>query len=307
MTIAQPTSPFLTRNQSPLSLIYGIPYASPARLLEQDKSRWISSLNISNTLIEQKGTSDQLLVDLETWHLNLFYDYGLNENWMLRVQLPLIAHSGGIFDSLIDTYHQTFGLPEGLQPNFPYDQIAITYSQNNVNQIDITNRKKGLGDIAVQIAWQQKNSNSMAISYWGSLKLPTGNYRNLTGSGGTDIAIWAAMDYELIDTRWLYGHAGLLYMHNNKVLNDIHNDWAIFASTGIKFQPWNTIELKAQLELQSAIFDTDIKFMGHVYQLTFGGSYLINNKQQLDFAVAEDISPGASPDVNFNISWWINF
>ena len=226
---------------------------------------------------------------------------------MLRVQLPLIAHSGGIFDSLIDTYHQTFGLPEGLHPNFPYDQIAITYSQNNVTQIDITNRKKDLGDIAVQIAWQSTRSNSMAISYWSSLKLPTGNYRNLTGSGGTDIAIWAAMDYQLKDTRWFYGHAGMLYMHNNKVLNDIHNDWATFASAGIKFQPWNSIELKAQLELQSAIFDTDIKFMGHVYQFTFGGSYLINNKQQLDFAVAEDIRPGASPDVNFNISWWINF
>ena len=306
-TIAQPASPFLTRNQSPLSLIYGIPYASPARLLDQHKSRWISSLNISNTLIEQKGTNDQLFVDLETWQLNLFYDYGLNENWMFRVQVPLIAHSGGIFDSIIDTYHQTLGLPEGLQPNLPYDQITINFSQNNVNQISITNSTKDLGDIALQFAWQTTKLNNMAISYWGSLKLPTGDYRNLTGSGGTDISIWAAMDYQLKNTRWLYGHAGLLYMHNNKVLKDIHNDWAAFASTGIKFQPWNSVELKAQLELQSAIFDTDIKFMGHVYQLTFGGSYLINKKQQLDFAVAEDIRPGASPDVNFNISWWINF
>ena len=302
-----PASPFLTRNESPFSLIYGIPLTSPARLLEQNKSQWISSLNISNTINVQSGANDQLFIDVETWHLNLIYDYGLHKNWMLRLQIPVVAHSGGFLDSPIETYHQTFGLPKDLRPDFPRDQIAIQYSRDNVSLIDITSDEKSIGDISVQLAWQKQITNDMAISYWGSIKLPTGDDKKLTGSGSTDIALWSAMDYQIKDTRWLYGQAGLLITHNNQVLDLIHRNWAAFLSAGIKFQPWNPIELKAQFEIHSALFDTDIKFMKDVLQLTFGGTYIINEKHKIDIAVAEDIYPGTSPDVNFNLSWYINF
>jgi len=304
---AAPATPLLTRNESPFSLIYGLPHTSPARLIEQDKKRWISSLNISNTVNTQFGSNDQLLIDVETWHLNLFYDYGFKDNWMLRLRMPFIAHSGGFLDSPIETYHQALGLPNGPRSNFPRDQIAIQYSRNGISIIDITNREKDIGDITIQLAMQAHKANHMALSYWSSLKLPTGNYKTLTGSGSTDIAAWAAMDYQITDTRWLYGQAGLMYMHNNKVLPDIHNKLAVFSSVGMKFQPWDPVQLKAQLEYHSAFFDTDIKFLGQVLQLTLGGSYLINETHKLDFAVAEDIMPGASPDVNFNISWRVNF
>lgn len=304
---AQSGTPFLTRNQSPLSLIYGIPYASPARLLEENKSRWISSLNISNELIKQTGSSDQLVVDLETWQLNFFYDYGLDENWMFRLQLPLIAHTGGLLDSAIDSFHQALGFPEGLRPNYPRNLMAINYRRNNVDQINISSSEKDLGDISLQLAWQAKKSGNMAISYWSSLKIPSGDYKKLTGSGSTDIATWGSMDYQLKDTRWLYGQAGLLYMYDNKVLEEIHNNWATFANLGIKFQPWRPLELKAQLDFNSALFDSELLFLRDVLQLTFGGSYLTDHNNRIDFSVGEDLKREASPDVSFNISWWVNF
>ena len=226
---------------------------------------------------------------------------------MLRLQLPVIAHTQGFLDSPIEAYHQALGLPQDLRPSFPRDQITIQYSRDDNTLIDITRNEKSIGDISAQLAWQKNISNKMAISYWGSIKLPTGDYKKLTGSGSTDIALWSAMDYRLKDTRWLYGQAGLLITRNNKVLNSIHRNWAAFVSTGIKFQPWNPIELKAQFEIHSALFDTDIKFLKDVLQFTFGGTYIINEKHKIDIAVAEDIYPGTSPDVNFNLSWYINF
>lgn len=303
---AQSSDPFLTRNQSPFSLIYGIPYASPARLLEQNTSRWISSLNISNELIVQTDSTNQLDVDLETWQFNLFYDYAFNKNWMFRLQLPLIAHTGGMFDSAIDSFHQALNFPEGLRPIYPHNQIDISYAQSNTDQININNSEKDLGDISLQLAWQSKKLNNMAISYWSSLKLPTGNHKKLTGSGSTDIATWSSIDYQLNNTRWLYGQAGLLFTYNNKVLDEIHNNWAAFANLGIKFQPWKPIELKAQLDLHSALFDSDILFLGEAAQITFGGSFLLNSKNKINFSVGEDLKRKASPDVSFNISWWIN-
>lgn len=299
--------PFLTRNESPFSLVFGLPLASSAQLLENRKSRWISSLNISNTLNAQSGNQQQLLIDVETWNANFLYDYAFAQNWMLRLQLPYIAHSGGILDSAIDSYHQAFGLPENIRPLFPLDQIDINVSLNNQTAVNINSDQSAIGDISLQLAWQAQNTEQSSLSYWVSLKLPTGDENSLTGSGATDIASWASMDYKLSKTRWVYGQAGLLYMGKGNVLSSIQKNWAAYGNAGIKFQPWEPIELKAQLDFHTAFYDSTLEFLGEVVQLTFGGSYLLNKQHKIDFAVVEDIKNGASPDVNFNISWWVSY
>ena len=302
---AEHPRPFLTRNQSPFSLIYGLPLATSAQLLPSGKSRWISSFNISNTLNSQANKNDSLFIDIETIQLNLLYDYSFKTNWMLRLQLPFISHSGGILDSAIDSYHQALNLPEGQRPGYPRDLIGINYTQNNTPQLNIDSSQKSAGDLSIQLAWQAQQSESHAISYWLSLKLPSGDSEKLTGSGATDISAWTSMDYRISRSNWFYGQAGLLYMGDSKVLQSIQNNWAFFGNAGIKFQAWDRIALKAQLDLHSAFYDSDIEFLGEVIQITFGGSYAISQKHKLDFAIAEDIKNAASPDVNFNISWWI--
>jgi len=167
--------------------------------------------------------------------------------------------------------------------------------------------QSSVGDVSFQVAWQAQQSTQSALSYWLSLKLPTGDARKLTGSGGTDIAAWTAGNYRLTGTRWIYGQAGLLFMSDGDVLKNSQKNWALFGNAGIKFQPWDALAFKTQLDFHSAFYDSDIEFLGDVIQLTFGGSYAINKKHKIDFAVVEDIKNGASPDVNFNISWWVSY
>lgn len=305
-TADQP-SPFLSRNLSPFSLIYGLPSASSAQLLESQHSRWISSINISNTLNVQTADNDNLLIDIETWQLSFLYDYAFKEGWMLRLQLPYIIHSGGHMDSSIDAYHQLLSLPEGKRPYFSDDQIDVRYMQNNTLQLEIDNKQNSIGDISIQLAWQAQQTKDTAASYWLSLKLPTGDSDKLTGSGGTDIAAWTSMNYRLVDTRWLYGQAGLLYMSSSDVLQSMQNHWAVFANAGIKFEPWKNIALKAQFDMHSALYDSDIRFLGDILQVTFGGSYQLNKKHKLDFSMTEDIHRTASPDAIFNFSWWVKY
>jgi len=304
-SFADQPSPFLTRDNSPFSLIFGLPLASSAKLLETDQSRWTSSFNISNTINLQSNTNENLFVDVETWNVNFLYDYGLKENWMLRVQLPYLIHSGGFLDSAIEKYHSTLGLPEDIRPNFPRDQIDISLNQNGQNFIDTNSQQSALGDISVQMAWQAQQSKLYALSYWMSLKLPSGDAKKITGSGAFDIATWAAMNYRLTDTRWFYGQGGLLYMSDSDLFENIQKNFAVFGNAGLKFQPWDSIILKAQFDFHSAFYDSNLEFLGDVLQLTFGGGYLISHQHRLDFSIVEDIKNGASPDVNFNISWWI--
>jgi len=301
---AQP-SPFLTRDASPFSLIFGMPLASAAKILDVNQSRWTSSLNISNTINLQSNNNEDLFIDVETWNLNFLYDYGFKENWMLRVQLPYIAHRGGVLDSAIDSYHQALGLPEDIRPYFPQDQISISFNQGAQNLININSNQSTVGDVSIQMAWQANQTSQSSLSYWLSLKLPSGDADKLTGSGAFDIASWAAMNYRLTDTRWLYGQGGVLYMGDSDLFKSSQNNLAAFGNAGIKFQPWDSIVLKAQLDFHSAFYDSNLEFLGEVLQLTFGGSYLINKSHKLDFAIVEDIKNGASPDVSFNLSWWI--
>jgi len=304
---AEHPSPLLTRNESPFSLIFGLPLASSALLLKENSSRWISSVNISNTINAQSNTEDNLFIDIETWHVNFLYDYGFKDNWMLRFQLPYIVHSGGFLDTPIDSYHQALGLPEDIRPYFARNQVDIDLSHNNETLTDIGSKQKSLGDISIQIAWQANKTQQHALSYWLSLKLPTGDEDKLTGSGATDIAGWASMNWGLTDTRWLYGQTGLIYMSDSDDFKALQNNWAIFGNAGIKFQPWDNFELKAQFDFHSALYDSDLEFLSHVLQFTFGGSYNINKKHKLDFSVVEDIQSSSSPDVNFNISWWVYY
>ena len=306
-SFAEQPSPLLTRNESPFSIIYGLPLASSALLLNNNDSRWISSFNFSNTINAQSNSNENLFIDVETWHVNFLYDYAFKENWMFRLQLPYIVHSGGFLDSPIDSYHQALGLPEHIRPDFPNDQIDINLNYNNFTLTDINSRQQSLGDISLQFAWQAEHSEQHALSYWFSLKLPTGNEDKLTGSGATDIALWASVNQGLTETRWLYGQAGLLYMGNSSAFSKLQNNLAVFGNAGIKFQAGKDVELKTQLDFHSAFYDSDLDFLSHVVQLTLGGTYNINKKHKLDFAVVEDILNTASPDVSFNVSWWIYY
>ncbi len=304
---AQRPTPFYSRDMNPFSLIYGLPSASPAALLKNNNSRLTSALIISNTLNIQSATNENLLVDVETQQISFLYDVNFKKNWMFRLQLPFIKHSRGFLDSAINSYHQALGLPEGFRPSTPNDQININYSRENQQLININNSQNSLGDISLQLAWQATIKTTNALSLWLSLKLPSGDKNKLTGSGASDITAWASIDHQLSKTKWLYAQGGLLYMSNSDLFKNTQKNWATFATAGLKLQPWNIIEIKAQFDFHSAFYRSNLNFLNEVIQLTFGGSYIPNKTHSIDLSVTEDIKSTASPDVNFNLSWSINF
>ncbi len=288
-------------------MIYGLPTPVSARLLDTSESQLHLSLNLSNTLNDQRPTDENLFVDAETYQLNLIYDYGLNKRWMLRLQLPLIRHSGGFMDSWIDRFHELTNLPEDIRPFHPTDRIGIRYSRNNQDLLSISQAESGIGDIALQIAYQAEASGDSNLSYWFSVELPSGDSDKLTGNGATDIAAWLALDRQLVDDLWTYANIGAVYITDSDVLTAQHKDSALFSTVGLQFQARDSVQLKLQLDAHSAFYDSNAALLGRVIQLSFGASLYLDQTSSLDLAVAEDVVSGASPDVNINISWHRRF
>jgi len=301
---AEISAPFLTRDQNPLVMIYGLPLPTAARIIQQDKIRFSTSLNISNTINAENNATESLFIDAETYQLNLLLEYGLNQNWMLRFQLPMIAHNSGFLDSWIDGYHNLFNLPEYIRPSNPNDQFQINYQRNGSALINLQQRTSGIGDVSIQLGYQQKSTTDFNLSYWSSLKLPTGDAQKLTGSDSTDLALWLAADQGLKKDKWLYGNLGLMFMSDGDIMPAIQKNTVLFGNAGFQMHPWEKVLLRVQLDGHSAFYDSNARFLGPVIQLAFGGTVLFKSSS-LDIVISEDIQVRASPDVTFNLSWKI--
>ena len=183
------------------------------------------------------------------------------------------------------------------------DQIDIRYSANGTSLLNIQSAQSGIGDIAMQMAYQAVDNNDQQLSYWLSLKLPTGDSSKLTGSDSTDLALWIAGNQRMTTHSWLLANLGTVFMSDSDVLKQAHNNHVFFGMLGMQFQAWENVLLKFQFEGHGAFYETSTDFLGEAILLTFGGTILFDNNTSLDIAVAEDIQAEASPDVNFNFTW----
>jgi len=306
-SFADNISPFASRDQNPLTRIFGLPNPTAAELLSINQSRFSSTINLSNTINLQQNSNEQLFVDVESYQLNLTHEQALNNTWMISVELSFLSVGAGFMDDWIDNYHQLVGLPEGIRPSLPTDQFNINYSLNGNSLLNLQQSSRAIGDTTIKLAHQLDRNINENLSLWASLKLPTGNSQKLSGSGAVDLAFWLAYDQTLNQSSAWFINIGNVFLGSGEILSSQQTNHVLFASTGFQIHPWQPILLKAQLDMHQAFYDSSLIFLGDVIQLTFGGSILLNKNSRLDIAVAEDILVAASPDVNFNINYTVTY
>ncbi|MBT8120477.1 MAG: DUF3187 family protein [Gammaproteobacteria bacterium] len=296
--------PFETRDQNLFNLIHGQALPSNARLHEKSQTSWSSSLIITNALNIDSNSEESIYLDYEAYRLNLSYQYGLNTDWNLKVDIPLIYQSGGIFDSAIDSWHQFFGMPRGFRPTVEHDQYDIQYAYRSQTMVQLNEESTSLGDIQVAMAHSILDDETTDMSAWASLKLPTGKKEKLTGNGATDIAAWLALNQQL-SGRWLVNmNAGAVILGADEYNNIPLSDYALYGHAMLGWLVTDSINLKLQLQAHTSYYEQSrLSILGDSYFLTFGGTINIDQCNQIDLAFSEDIKVDASPDASMIISW----
>lgn len=286
---------------NPLTLVYGLPLISPARLSQQ--SSFSASLNVSNTINTEDKANETLFIDGETTELNLIYSFPVDDKTLARIRLPLISHDAGSLDSFIDDFHQSFGFPEGDRPNFANNQFLFLYQLNNTDIIRIDQANQGVGEITIDFGYQVYANSNEAGSLWSSVKLPTGDSKKLTGSEQFDVAIWYATENRF-QTEWTrYYNLGLLITEEADILPGLQKTEIVFGTAGIEWQTTAEVTLNIQLDFHSAFYNSKTKFLGDSIQISSGGHIQLFAKGRLDIVVIEDIYVGASPDVTFQLGY----
>jgi len=298
-------TPLQTHDMNPLTLVYGLPLVSPARLSQQ--STFSASLNVSNTINTEDTNNEQLFIDGETSELNLIYSFPVSDKSSITIRLPVISHNAGSLDSFIDDFHQAFGFPEGDRPNFAADQFLFLYQQNNADILRVDQANNDIGDLSVEMAFQTFANTNAAGSLYSSIKLPTGDSELLTGSGEIDVAVWYADEHRYKADWTRYYNIGLLITGDTDILPGLQKTNIYFGTAGIEWQTTASLSLNIQLDFHTAFYNSDTRFLGDSVQISSGGHIHFSRDSRLDIVVVEDIYIGASPDVTFQLGYSQSF
>ena len=265
--------PFETRDQNLFNLIHGQALPTNARLNNKSQTSWSSSLVITNALNIESNSDEDIYLDYEAYRFNLSYQYGLNADWNLKIDVPLIYQSGGFFDSAIDSWHQFFGMPRGIRPSIEHGQYDIQYAYRSQTLVDLYEASTSLGDIQVALAHSILDDKRTDMSIWASLKLPTGDEEKLTGNGATDISAWLALNQQL-SNRWLLNmNAGAVILGTDDYKNIPLSDYALYGHAMLGWLATDTINLKLQLQGHTSYYDQSrLLILGDTCFLTFGGT-----------------------------------
>ncbi len=194
------------RNQFPVNLQFLSFYAQEAST--QEKGSWNVALQYthSNTFAMFEGSLLQIpagadraqyidelyaavnnyYFDTATGTLNLNSNYGISDRISVGVNIPIISYQSGFMDMPIETFHNTFGIANVNRARTAKNQSEI-FIKSGEEVYDYGN-SSALGDIVIDLKTNlfRTYNGSIDISLLSALKLPTGNYKKLTGSGSID-------------------------------------------------------------------------------------------------------------------------
>ena len=105
------TSPLDIPNLSPPVAVFGLP-AWDGRI-DGGRSEFGIATAVGNHYVLAGNGHEELLLDGESWRLNLFYRHRFREAWTVSVGVPWYRHSGGFLDDAADAWHGFANLPDG--------------------------------------------------------------------------------------------------------------------------------------------------------------------------------------------------
>jgi hypothetical protein len=299
----EPVQPFYSRNQNPFVQIYGLPAPEGAILVPTHSLDARLVLDIANNFASSSTSSESVTIDGETWRTTLALRYGLGKNLEIGLDLPYIDHSGGIFDGLIEGWHDLIGFSQDGRDQVPHGRLLYRYTENGVTKLNINDANSGLGDLLLSLAVPLRRG-PRALALRTAVKLPTGSASRLRGSGSTDFSARLSGEdrqtFAAWDITW-FGDAGVLLMTKGDVLPDRQRHVVGFGSLGFGWQPLTWLTLKAQLDGHTAFYDSALTELGDSSaQLVLGGTLALPADLSFDVALAEDVIVNTAPDAVFH-------
>ena len=304
-------TPFRTANRNPLLQMHGIPAVTSSDLQPAGHLELSLSQDVASNYSVSSKNGESILLDGELYRWGLNVNYGITDHLELGIEVPFELQTGGILDHFIMGWHNFFGLPQGGRDSAPNNRLRYRYYKDGVNRLDVSRESGGIGDMSLLAGYQlyscriERDHDTLALRT--QLTVPTGNSRELLGSGSTDLALFVtgAMNRQSAwGTTGVFASAGGMYSSEGDILKDQRRNLAGFGTVGIGAAPAEWIAFKVQGNFNTPLYKgSSLRELGkNALLLTFGGTLKLPDNYLLDIGVGEDVFVSTAPDVTFNLA-----
>lgn len=296
--------PFAIRNNNPFFGIYGIPAMQAPVVAAQGESSTQLLLDVVSHFTDAESGSEFIAIDGETYRVALRIARGLQDQWEIGAEIPLVSHSGGVLDGVINEWHDFFGLPKLGRDRVEDDRLRFQYVRDGETIIDEQSSSTGIGDISLFTGKTLMRTGNYAVTLRGQVKLPTGDPDRLRGSGGTDAALSATASRTMGKNWSMSARFGAVYLGSGDVLPELQRRWSGFGSVFVGWQAFRSWSLGAQLDAHSPVYKSSNidQLTETAIQLSFGASARIGKNTFLDLSFTEDeLNPDVSSDFAFQL------
>ena len=253
-------------------------------------------LTVSNTTNIERADGESIWVDGESLELRWLMAWEPVEGLKLRFTVPVVHYGGGALDSIVDGWHDLFGLSGGWRPRIPGDEFIYYYGSTDGTLYEAEGGT-AFGDSALEAGIQLQKTERANLSAWLGVEAPTGESAKLTGNGDWDVATWLEGGWALAPRATLEARAGIVRAGSAAPLPLEPRDWVPFGSVGASWEASPALCLRMQLDGHGRMVEaSDLRFLGEAVQLTLGAEYRSPGGWRWQLALSEDVLVDASPD-----------
>lgn len=284
--------PFDLPNADPVRAFLGEPRWGAA-VETKEAFEFRAGFLLANQYTADLAGNEQIIVDVEVSRLDLTARWRLPRDLTFGISLPIVKTGGGFLDGFIDGWHDTFGLPTGGRKARPRDRYEISYLDNG-SITSFAESGTGIGDVGIEL------SGPLGRLRWAAaLELPTGDEAELRGSGEV-AANLSLLGRGAFADRWgYYWGVGASYADGGPLAVDRFERWRVGAVFGAGRELTSKLRFQVELAWMQAPYDSRTKALGRdALPLTLGVTWQTASLTW-EFALAEDLSVNASPDIAF--------
>lgn len=242
---------------------------------------------------DQPGLENPVALDMETFSVFGRVERRLNAFSSFYVEVPLIYHWKGMFDSFIENYHDIIGVDNGGRQLRPDNQFAFQFGDLNLD-----GPEAGVGDIKLGInIFKIRDISRFRFAFSVFAKLPTGNPKKGLGSGSFDVGAQVAFsnifDHFQLDYGFGFMNLGTPDSRLNTTLGSMG-----FGYIAVSTEIYRDIQGVAQLYLSSSPYDTGYNRLDD-YQamLTIGAIW-----HDWQFSFSEDVFTYTAADITVSVA-----
>ena len=305
VTGAEEVSPFDIPNLSPQVAVFAVP-TWDGRISDAHNEFGVTTA-VGNHYVLAGNGHEELLIDGETWRLNLLYRRRFGELWTVSVDVPWYRHSGGFLDDAVDAWHGLTNLPDGNRNRRGEDELLYLYKTGGQRRYLFDEASHDIGD--VQFGLSRTFGAEGGTTLKATLKAPTGDRGTLTGSGATDLAFSIlSRQPRMIGgaPAGIYWGVGAVRLGESDVFSLRSQDWVAYGVFGVGWQPFGRVGFKAQLDAHSNYYSSALDELGSsAVQASVGGWWKSDSGRTLTIAFSEDLIVKSAPDfgIHINLGW----